>query len=182
MRLYNLKIKHLVPNTSWTRSLIIIVLASVIFGCGPTIPIKFPMYPDSTGTQLKRLLQGKRNLGIVAAKPSARFLQAIGYQNDWSATIEAAVSSAITERGFFTVVDIENRKDRLRELAHSQSGLTRESLKIGKELEISNMLIIRMTQAPRSQCRTKMIADYSGYGMQLAMAKASGESTANVQL
>lgn len=152
----------------------ILIFAST---CGPTIPIKFPTYPESTGTQLRSLLRGKRNLGIVAAKPSLTMLQKIGYQDDWSATAEAAVSAAFTEKGYFTVVDIENRKDRLRELAHSQSGLTRESLKIGKELSIQNMLIIRMTNQPRSQCRTKMIADYAGYAAKLAIAKMteSGE-------
>ena len=159
-----------------------LALLVLLLGCGPSIPIKFPQYPASTGSQLKRLLKGKRNLGVVAAKPPSYMLRRIGYENDWTATIEAAVSAAITERGYFTIVDIENRKDRLRELAHSQSGLTRESLKIGKELEISNMLIVRMTQPPRAQCTTKMVADYSGYAAQLALAKASGDGAGDAQL
>ncbi|MCB1174623.1 MAG: hypothetical protein KDK39_13720 [Leptospiraceae bacterium] len=173
------------PKANWKPfwiAVLTLVSAVSMAACGPTIPIKFPTYPDSTGAQLKRLLQGNRNLGIVAAQPNSSFLSRINYNDDWSATIEAAVSSAVTERGFFTVVDIENRKDRLRELAHSQSGLTQESLKIGRELQINNMLIISMTRPPTSQCTTKMVADYTGYAMQMALAKANGGSGEQAQL
>ena len=152
------------------------------YSCGPSIPVRFPQYPRATGDKLKAVLEGGRNLGIVAAPTSPAILRQIGYENDWSDTMEGAATTEIGKKGFFEVVDLSGRKERLRELAYTQSGMTAESLAIGRELAINSMLTVQMTNAPRQECKTEMVADYSGYAMQLALAKAQGESTDKANL
>ncbi len=150
-------------------------ILAALLACGPTIPVRFPQYPRATGGQLKAVLEGGRNVGIVAAKPNPAIMRAVGYENDWSDTIEAAVTTELTKKEFYSIVDLSGRKDRLRELAYTQSGMTAESLEIGRELAINSMFIVQMTQAPRQECKQEMVADYSGYAMELALAKAQGD-------
>ncbi|MEQ9364087.1 MAG: tetratricopeptide repeat protein [Leptospirales bacterium] len=165
------------------RSTGILLLSGVFaYSCGPSIPVRFPQYPRSTGAKLKAVLEGGRNVGVIAAKTNPAILQRIGYENDWSDTMEGAVTTAVSKKGFFEVVDLSGRKERLRELAYTQSGMTAESLAIGRELAVNSMLTVQMTNAPRQECKTEMVADYSGYAMQLALAKAQGDSTDKANL
>ncbi|MCR9144149.1 MAG: hypothetical protein NXI24_18015 [bacterium] len=165
------------------RSTGILLLSGVLaYSCGPSIPVRFPQYPRATGAKLKSVLEGGRNLGVIAAKTNPAILRRIGYENDWSDTMEGAVSTAVSKKGFFEVVDLSGRKERLRELAYTQSGMTGESLAIGRELAVNSMLTVQMTNAPRQECKTEMVADYSGYAMELALAKAQGESTDKANL
>lgn len=156
--------------------------ATLLLACGPSIPVRFPQYPSATGAKLKAVLEGGRNVGVVAAKTNPRILARIGYENDWSDTMEGAVTTAVAEKGFFEVVDLSGRKERLRELAYTQSGMTGESLAIGRELAVNSMLTVQMTNAPRQECKREMVADYTGYAMDLALAKAQGDSTDGASL
>ncbi|MCB1314710.1 MAG: hypothetical protein KDK27_02095 [Leptospiraceae bacterium] len=154
------------------RILVGIVALYVLAYCGPTIPIAFPRYPSGTGTQLKAVLEGKRNLGVVAARPPQSMLNRIGYHEDFSATIEAAVEAQIIKKGFYNVIDLSSRKERLRELAHSQSGLTMEALNLGLEEQVEQMLVVRMTNQPYSQCKVKKVNDLAGGLTTSLMARA----------
>ena len=147
--------------------------AALLLACGPSIPVRFPHYPSSTGTQLRAVLDGKKTVGIVAARPPQNMLQQIGYQEDWSRTVEAAVETEIVKREFYTLVDLSSRAERLRELAHSQSGLTQESLAIGRELQASHLLVISMTNQPRSECTIQNRTDLMATALNLAMAASN---------
>jgi len=166
-----------------TVKLIRIVVAALIatlawFQCGPSIPIKFPQYPERTGRQLKSVLEGKRNIGIVAAKSQGPALPG----EDWTETVEASVSAAIVERGYFNVVDVSSRKERLRELAYTQSGMTAESLEIGRELAINHLLVVKLPRQPRSECKVEQVTDYAATALALAKsAQGSSNGEGGVQ-
>ncbi len=156
------------------RSVRIIALSLLALGCGPSIPIRFPQFPEQTGAQLRTVTEGKRNVGIVAAEGSRD-----GFMSDgggWTATMEAALSNEITGRGYYDVVDISARKERLRELAYTQSGMTAESLQIGRELAVNLLLIVRPTQRPRAECRIEKRTDYAASLASMAQAAAQGNS------
>ncbi|MBX7057952.1 MAG: tetratricopeptide repeat protein [Leptospirales bacterium] len=162
--------KHYLP----VRISRVAAMALLALGCGPSIPIRFPQFPDQTGSQLRTVTEGRRNVGIVAAESSRGDS---GYSGgDWTATMEAALTNQISERGYFNLVDISSRKERLRELAYTQSGMTAESLQIGRELQINLLLIVRPTSRPKVECRVEQRTDYAGSALALASAAASGNS------
>ena len=70
------------------------------------------------------------------------------------------VSKTLSELGYYKIVDLSNRKQRLQELAYSQSGLTEESLEIGREIQAHTFFIVRMTKAPQIKCKIEEVEDY----------------------
>jgi len=147
-------------------------------GCGPALVIRFPKFPEQTGGELRRVMQGRRKVGIVAVKPrDPTMLQRMGYTEDWSATVEAAVNAAISRRGYYTLIDVASRRDRLTELAYTQSGMTDQQKTIGQELATDGLLFIQMTNQPRQECKTEMVTSAMAVaGNLLSMAVSKGQA------
>jgi tetratricopeptide (TPR) repeat protein len=147
------------------------VLAIASFGCGPGIPVKVPRYPEGNmGDQLKAVMGAKRKIGVIAVEPNPTLMQRIGTQMDWSSTVEASLTTTLTQKGFYTLLDMSSRKARLRELAYTQTGLTGEQRQIGTELAADGLLFIRMTNPPLQECKTEMIQDYAGTALRMGLA------------
>ena len=70
------------------------------------------------------------------------------------------VSKSLSELGYYNVIDVSGRRQRLQELAYSQSGLTEESLEIGRELQAHSFFVVRMTKAPQVKCKIEEVEDY----------------------
>lgn len=164
-------------NVSVIRRLTFSVLAFALLSCGPSIPIRFPQFPDATGDQLRGVIGGQKNVGVIAARPQAGALSGLGRgEEDWSDTVEGAVTTEVAKRGFYNIVDVSSRKERLRELAYTQSGMTRDALRIGEELSVNLLLVVRMTRQPRMECKIERLTDYAAAAANL-MATAAGSNS-----
>ncbi len=153
--------------------------------CGATLPVKMPRFPTgSTGEQLKSVMKGKRIIGIVALKPSEQVAREITYVDDWAGTLENRVSAELSSRGYFKIVDISNRKNRLQELAHTHTGLTSAQKAIGQEMAVDGLLYLNMTAPPVSECRSEVLSSGLTYGkaaLQLGLAMAANVDTGKVE-
>ena len=133
----------------------------LLSGCATTIPVAIPRYPKKKGAQLRDILGGRRNLAVVAAKFDKKYASQLGNSaQSWNQSIEAVVSKTLGELGYYKIVDLSNRKQRLQELAYSQAGLTEESLEIGRELQVHSFFVVRMTKAPQIKCKVEEVEDY----------------------
>ncbi|MCB1137191.1 MAG: hypothetical protein KDK23_00485 [Leptospiraceae bacterium] len=158
----------------------------VLGGCASGIPVKFPQYPaGNQGQQLQRVLDGKRKLAVVARELPPGFstnLTRLGLASEWQDTIRGSIQSAMQRRGFYSMVDLDSRDRRYQELAHAQSGMTMNQLRIGRELAVESILFVRMTALPRVECKIEEVTDLSTAALQLAMAAASkGQNTGEAQ-
>lgn len=124
-------------------------------GCSTVIPVSFPEYPEGReGRSLLRLTAGKKNLAVIARPLDPALARKINLQASWHTMVEGRVGEALRESGFYNILDVGARKERLRELAYSQSGLTERQLAIGQEMQADLLLIISMTAPPMSVCGT----------------------------
>ena len=133
--------------------------------CATTIPVPIVHLPAKKGKQIYNILKGKRNLTLITAnskegkkidKETKEFFKKA---EKWDESMEAGVRRYVTDLGYFKLVDKGNRKARLKELVYSQSGLTKESLAIGRELQANAMLVVRMTRPPQVHCKMEWIDD-----------------------
>ncbi len=138
----------------------------LLLQCGPTVPIRFPRYPEGVyGEQLRSVMGAQKTLAIVAPD-AGDVLSGPFADKDFSNIVESEVEKAITERGYFDFVDMKNRKDRLRELAKTQTGLFSVQKMIGQEQAADALLVIQMSQGPRTDCKVEHV---------FSVAKASWE-------
>ncbi|MCE9597322.1 MAG: hypothetical protein K8S54_05075 [Spirochaetia bacterium] len=145
----------------------------LILTCGPGIPVKIPRYPEGTmGDQIKSVMASKRKVGVVGVEPNPTLMQQIGTDQDWTSTVEGAVSTALTQKGFYTIIDLSSRKQRLKELAYTNTGLTGEQRNIGVELAADGLMFLRMTAPPRKECKTEYVTDLAGSALKLGLAMA----------
>ncbi len=143
------------------RFSVAILLCTLISCASVEVPVAIPRFPRKHGHQLRKTLEGHRNLAVVTVKPDRKAIKKLGQAaGNWDNTIEAAVSKSIAKLDYYNVINIESRKKRLQELAYSQSGLTKESLEIGRELQVQAFLIVRMTNPPRIECKIEEVEDY----------------------
>ncbi len=132
-----------------------------ILQCATLVPVTISRYPRKNGAQLRNVLEGHRNVAVVAVKADAQTVKKLGKKvvGNWDETMEAAVGKYLGEFGFYNIVDVSSRKKRLQELAYSQSGLTQESLEIGRDLQIHIFLFLRMTRPPKIECKIEEVED-----------------------
>ena len=146
------------------KNLILLIIPFLLLGnCATKIPILVPSFPKKKGPQLREVLRGQRNIAIFAAKTDPETVKKINSETaaNWESSIEAAVSQELSELGYYKIIDISNRKKRLKELAYSQSGLTSETLEIGRDLQANAFLSIRLTKTPEAQCKVEDIENYT---------------------
>lgn len=162
MKLHTQKMKTRKERRKKILNKIILSLFSLPFlACATTISVTIPQYPKRKGNQLRDILEGRRNLAVVAAKFDKKYASNLGkYAQSWNESIEVVVSKTLSELGYYNIVDLSSRKQRLQELAYSQSGLTQESLEIGRELQARNFFIVRMTKAPEVRCKIEEVENY----------------------
>ncbi len=131
---------HLKPPL--TLSLLTLLLLS----CATTIKVPVVQHMPS---RFMDVMKGGDRIGIIPVSTD----QTPGTEyGDWSSTIQGAAENAFQEYGFFKIVDISSRKERLRELAHTHSGITQEQKQIGQELTIDGLLYLEVPRAPASYC------------------------------
>jgi len=131
----------------------------VFFSCTPKVAIQFPKFPQGVyGQKLKTVMQGQRTLGILAPDPGATLMANVG-NFDFTEIAEGEVENAFTRRGYFEFVDLKNRKDRLRELARTQTGLTRVQKLIGQEKAVDALLVVKMDRYPKMECKIENLYD-----------------------
>ncbi|MCB1303152.1 MAG: hypothetical protein KDK37_02690 [Leptospiraceae bacterium] len=168
---------NMMPGSRYSIALTALILGS----CASGIPVKFPQYPSGNqGAQLQRVLDGKRKIAVVARDLPAGYstdLTRLGLASEWQDTMRSSIQSAMQTRGFYSIVDLDSRSTRYQELAHAQSGMTRNQLAIGKELAVESILFVRMTALPRVECKVEEITDLSTAALQLAMAAANKGQT-----
>jgi hypothetical protein len=145
------------------RRLLFSAVSAVIFfiySCGPAIPIRFARYPSGAyGQRLRTVLDGQKNLAIVAPEPDAGYTSMVGAKYDFSQIAEAEVQNAMTQRGFYNFIDLKNRKERLRQLARTQTGLTAVQKLIGQEDAVDALLVVAMERAPKMECKVEGVTD-----------------------
>ena len=123
--------------------------------CSETVGIPVVSY---TPPNFTRVMRGGKKIGVIAA---ARNQVSMGeFGTDWSPTIQGAATSALVKAGYFQLVDISSRQDRLREIAHSQSGVTQEQKEIGKELQVDGLIYMRVSNQPKYDCSQKTVTKY----------------------
>lgn len=154
-----------------------------MLSCAAGIPVQFPRYPSgSTGSRLQSVLKGKKRIAVVARDLSPNIsaqLSGSALAGEWQETTRGTVKKAFEGKGFYEIIDLDSRDLRYRELAHAQTGMTRNQLKIGQELAINALLFVQMTAKPRSECKREEVSKLSAQAMQLAMMAASkGEAGA----
>lgn len=139
---------------------------SLLFTCGPTVPIRFPKYPEGVyGQQLREVMGAQKTLGIVA--PDANAVLAGPFADkDFSRIVESEVEKAINERGYYEFVDLKNRRERLRELVKTQTGLFSVQKMLGQEKAADALLVVSMSRTPRTECKVEHV---------FSVAKASWE-------
>ena len=153
--------KSYLKNYSKKSVLSVLILFVTLLTCGTyiTIPVVKDMPP-----QVARLMQGKRNLGVVAVPPRINLDSRI----DWSSTVQGAVVTAFDKSGYFRLIDLKGRQQRLQEIAHSRGGTTVAQKEIGKEIGADAFLFIEVTNQPKADCKTELKTDLAKAGAGLA--------------
>lgn len=122
-------------------------------GCATAFPLRFPEYPaGDSGQQLWKLTGGRRNLAVVARPLDPAIAGKVSLPTNWVDLIEGRVGGAVKDQGYFTLISPGARKERLRELARSQTGLTSTQLAIGQEIQADLLLILSLATVPRTEC------------------------------
>ena len=140
-------------------------MLSLVPACSTVIPIQMPVYPaGKKGEAVRQVLAGKRNLAVVATLPSDRISRRFAYVENWSDLIEGKVSSEFAGRGYYRIIDLKSRKDRLREIAFSKLGITAEEKELGEELAVDTLLVLEISEPPRDDCKIEMHSSTMSYG------------------
>lgn len=71
---------------------------------------------------------------------------------DWKHQLEGAIKNELNHAGYFTIVDVASRKDRLEAIAFSNSGMTAEAKEIGKEMSVDGFLYLTTASEPKTEC------------------------------
>ena len=127
----------------------LIALGLLISGLYCTVYIKIPVVSQIPSDYMK-LMKGGKRIAVVAR--SARQLDLNQYSN-WTGVLQGTLESTLSKYGYFTLVDLAGRKDRLREIALSRSGLTADEKEIGQELAIDGFLYIDVPKQPLYDCK-----------------------------
>ena len=145
------------------QHIFILLMLLSLTHCATTIPVLIPKFPKAKGHQLRQVLDGQRNVAVLAIKISSEVAKKLDSQstNAWNVGIEASVSQNLSELGYYKIIDISSRKERLKELAYTQSGLTEESLEIGRDLQVNNFFLIRLPKPPKIECRIEEVENYA---------------------
>lgn len=132
-------------------------------GCGTSVYIRYPKFPDGeAGSRLRSTLDNKKRVGVIARELPAGMINTLrreGLATEWSETMLATMRTALEDYGYYTLVDVESRKQRYAELANSQAGFSTVQLALGQELQVDHLFFVNMTAIPRVECKIEMVVD-----------------------
>ncbi len=132
------------------RVLLLFLIIGFFSQCGSYI--KIPVV-TSMPADFLNVLQGGKKIGIAATvKPDMAFESTSG---DIAAVLKGSTENALQGFGYFTMVDIASRQDRMKELVRSQQGLTQFALEAGKEFAINGLIYLNVPQNPIYECKTR---------------------------
>lgn len=139
------------------------LLITMGVGCGSYVNIRYPKFPDGeVGSRLRSTLDNKKRVGVIARAIPAGMMNTLrreGLATEWSETMLATMRTALEDYGYYTLVDVESRKQRYDELANSQTGMTSMQLAIGQELQVDHLFFVNMTAIPRVECKIENVVD-----------------------
>ncbi len=110
--------------------------------------------------EIRSLLAGGNTIGVIAVNTPGLVISG----EDWRPVIESSIESEISARKAFKIVDVSSRKARLTELAYTQTGLTAEQRNIGQELAVNAAIFVRMTAAPKQECKKESVLNDANPG------------------
>ncbi len=152
--------------------------------CATTIPVAIPLYPKKNEKKIRSVLEGQKNVAILAqraakaaTKSSRKSKKGGNYTEEWLPSLEGALRKEVSQLGFYNLVDISSRKERLQELVFSQSGVTAESLEIGRELEVGTFLFLRATSDPGAKCKIEKVSSAGMTALSVVTAVAISSLT-----
>lgn len=135
----------------WFRRCTLVLVAGLVLSFGCSTYIKIPVVTSMPDNFMQTMRGGKRVALVLV--PAAKGIMSLNDFGDYESTIEGAVAGALSDYRYFDLVDISSRKTRLKEIAHSMSGLTRAQQGIGKELNVDAFLFVQIPQSPKHDCR-----------------------------
>lgn len=95
------------------------------------------------------VMKGGKNVGIVFLDSKKKLPDP-----SWEKILHAEMENSIRSLGYFNVIDIASRADRLKEITRSQTGLTSEAIEISKEFALDALIYLEVVNPPRSVCKT----------------------------
>ncbi|MCB1140709.1 MAG: hypothetical protein H7A24_07860 [Leptospiraceae bacterium] len=116
-----------------------------LIDCASTV--KIPIV-KSTPKGFENFIGSGRDLGLYVYKSESANLAEV---SDWKKVIQGEVIESIRKKGYFNLVDMSSRENRLKEIAYSQ--LMGKGKDISKELSVDVLLFIEIPQSPASECR-----------------------------
>ncbi|MEM7183242.1 MAG: hypothetical protein AAF518_20185 [Spirochaetota bacterium] len=128
---------------------ILSLLGLLFWGCASYIRV--PIVKSMPAKYMK-VMHGGRNIAIVMQKKNNRFAPGYG---DWQRVLQGSVENSLQSYGFFRVIDVSSRAQRLKELALSQTGITESVKEVGREFALDGLLYIEMPNAPYSSCKRR---------------------------
>ncbi len=130
------------------RGFICLLAAFVLTACSTYI--KIPVVA-SMPQGFMQMMKGGKKIAIIAAKsPDGAEYSDFG---DMTTAIQGAAENAFRDYRYFEMVDIAGRRDRLREIAFTQSGMTAEQREIGQEFAVNGFLYLEVPAPPQADCR-----------------------------
>lgn len=134
-----------------------VVIASLLAACcsSPQMRGAMPVI-----TPLSAAMASGRAVAVVGQR-SPHNVSSFGFPSDWELILEAKVQEALQRRSQVRIVDVRSRRNRLAESAFSQSGVSQETLQIGRELAAASMIFVQLASAPQTECKIERVMDSS---------------------
>ncbi|MBI3394944.1 MAG: lipoprotein LipL41 [Spirochaetia bacterium] len=149
------------------------IIAGATFGvgCAPTIDVEYPVFPKTKeGRQLQKFVGTLKSVGLIIEKPEKSLWDQIFGGSSFVDMIPHKVFEAFDKENYYRLVDVEKRKQLLKEQAFSESGLTQNSRQIGKLLSADMLLFVKF-EKPVTECGIEAKVD--GLACSAAMVSAA---------
>ena len=142
-----------------------LLLFSLVFAssCSSKGLVLIPQFPKGKAKLFGEVLQNQRTLAIVTSQKNPELESDI--KNDslqWQTTMEALMVKEFSDLGYYNIVDVDAQKERLREIANSQGGFTKEVLPIGMEESFASILTVRLVNPPQFRCGIEKLISKAG--------------------
>ena len=143
----------------------IFIIVLEIYSCHATIDVEYPVFPKTkAGRQLQNFIGTRRNVGLVVEKPDRSVWSRIFEDSSFIDQIPSKVFEAFSKEGYYRLIDVSKTPDLLAEIANSLTGLTRNRLEIGRQLQADMFLYIGYKR-PATSCGSEMRMDFATAGI-----------------
>ncbi len=149
-------------------------IALAVSACAPTIDVEYPVFKkDKEGRQLQKFVGTAKTVGLIVQKPDKSLWQQIFEGSSFIDVIPQKVFEAFDKESYYTLIDVEKRKDAMKEIAFSETGLTSNSRKIGNLLSAQMLLFVHFEKPVYSQ-GTEGVRDTAACTASMVSAAAGG--------